>query len=100
MLDSPSALESASVLAAPGRSIDVSHLPRALQAKAALPSANPPAGGRYFAALEAVRRETIEAALAEANGNRTRAAALLGLSRQSLLYEMKKLEIDAPRGGR
>jgi transcriptional regulator with PAS, ATPase and Fis domain len=33
------------------------------------------------------------AALAESSGNRTRAAALLGLSRQSLLYEMKKLKL-------
>ena len=88
-----SALESAAVLAAPARSIDVGHLPRPLRARAPSPGGDPPAGGRYFAALNAVRRETIEAALGEANGNRTRAALLLGLSRQSLLYEMKKLKI-------
>ena len=88
-----SALESAEVLAAPGRSIDVGHLPRALQAKAAPRGSDPPARKRYFDAVNAARRETIVAALAESSGNRTRAAALLGLSRQSLLYEMKKLKL-------
>jgi len=42
----------------------------------------------------------IQAALRETGGNRTRAARLLGISRQSLLYEMKKLGIKAPRTGR
>ncbi len=88
-----SALESAEVLAAPGRSIDALHLPRALQAKAAPSGSDSSAGKRYFHAVNAARRETIMAALAESSGNRTRAAALLGLSRQSLLYEMKKLKL-------
>jgi DNA-binding NtrC family response regulator len=42
----------------------------------------------------------IQAALKETGGNRTRAARLLGISRQSLLYEMKKLGIGTPRTGR
>jgi transcriptional regulator with PAS, ATPase and Fis domain len=41
---------------------------------------------------EAKRRVILEA-LEEAGRNRTRAASLLGLSRQSLLYEMKRLAI-------
>ena len=88
-----SALESAAVLAAPARSIDTAHLPRALQVSAAPPLAAAPPGRRYFVALQEVRRRTIEEALDEAGGNRTKAAALLGLSRQSLLYEMKKLRL-------
>jgi len=41
---------------------------------------------------EAKRRVILET-LSETGGNRTQAAALLELSRQSLLYEMKRLAI-------
>ncbi|MBF0436420.1 MAG: sigma 54-interacting transcriptional regulator [Magnetococcales bacterium] len=40
--------------------------------------------------LEAVEKELIEEALARTNGNRTRAAKLLDLTRDALLYRMKK----------
>jgi transcriptional regulator with GAF, ATPase, and Fis domain len=44
-------------------------------------------------AIEETKRREIVSALAEARGNRTGAARLLGLTRQALLYEMKKLGI-------
>ena len=49
--------------------------------------------GRYREAVDEAKRRVILETLAETGGNRTRAAALLGLSRQSLLYEMKRLAI-------
>jgi DNA-binding protein Fis len=38
----------------------------------------------------------VAAALAEANGNQTRAARLLGIGRFSLRYKMKKLGLLVP----
>jgi len=84
------AVESARVLAGPGGRIGREHLPPSLRA-------DRPAGdgraGRYRAAVDDAKRRVILAALAEAGRNRTRAAALLGLSRQSLLYEIRRLAI-------
>ena len=42
-------------------------------------------------ALEHVERQLIDAALARTGGNRTEAAALLGLNRSTLLEKMRKL---------
>ena len=90
------ALESAAVLAAPGRIIDLPQLPRALRERKAVPTA----GASYQDALRAARLSAIDEALLASGGNRTHAARALGISRQSLHYEMKKLEIETPRGGR
>jgi len=90
------ALEAAVTLAAPGRVIRLEHLPRGLRERKAAPSGS----ASYQEALKAARLAAIDGALQAAGGNRTHAARALGISRQSLLYEMKKLEIDAPRGGR
>ncbi len=52
------------------------------------------AGGQAFAArlsLRSTEQELIAAALAETNGNQTRAAWLLGIGRFGLRYKMKKL---------
>ena len=46
--------------------------------------------------LAEAEKAAIERALDEAGGNRTQAAKRLGLSRQSLLYEMKVLGLAAP----
>jgi len=44
--------------------------------------------------LEELERDLLRQALERAKGNRTRAAALLGLSRHALRYRMEKHEID------
>lgn len=85
-----SAVESARALAGPGERIESNHLPPALRTGPG-PVVEP--GGRYRTAVDEAKRRVILEALAEAGGNRTRAASLLGLSRQSLLYEMKRLAI-------
>ena len=43
--------------------------------------------------LEAVERELIEMALKQSGGNQTRAARLLGISRDTLRYRIKKFEL-------
>ncbi len=83
-------------LAAPLRVVGLEHLPRGLRERKAAPSGL----ASYQNALKAARLAAIDGALLASGGNRTHAARALGISRQSLLYEMKKLEIDAPRGGR
>ena len=83
------ALESALALAAPGRVIGVEHLPRAIREGAAAR----PATRRWKERLDDARREAIESTLEATRGRRAEAAKLLGISRQSLLYEMKKLRI-------
>jgi len=85
-----SAVESARALAGPGERIERSHLPPALGTGSG--SVVEP-GSRYRTAVDEAKRRVILEALAETGGNRTRAAALLGLSRQSLLYELKRLAI-------
>jgi transcriptional regulator with PAS, ATPase and Fis domain len=44
--------------------------------------------------LEALERDLIRQALARSDGNRTRAAALLGLTRDTLRYRMEKYGLD------
>ena len=44
--------------------------------------------------LEAVERELIRRALAKAGGNQTRAARLLGISRQTLIYRLQKYGLE------
>jgi transcriptional regulator with PAS, ATPase and Fis domain len=87
------ALESARALAAPGRVVGPEHLPAAVRgARGAAPRT-----ASYRDAVADAKRGTIQRALDESGGNRTQAAKRLGLSRQSLLYEMKVLGLAAPR---
>ena len=44
--------------------------------------------------LNDVEEEIIRRALEQTDGNRTRAAEMLGISRHTLLYKLKKLNID------
>jgi DNA-binding NtrC family response regulator/tetratricopeptide (TPR) repeat protein len=83
------ALESARALAAPARVIRLEHLPRTLREDA---SARP-APRNWKEALDDARRTAIASAFEATGGRRAEAAKLLGISRQSLLYEMKKLGI-------
>ena len=90
-----SALEAARALAAPSPVIGLEHLPLALR-RAAAEKPAPEGGGSYRKAVADAKTQAIEAALAAHGGNRTRAAKTLGLSRQSLLYEMKVLGLAPP----
>jgi DNA-binding NtrC family response regulator len=90
-----SALEAARALAAPSPVIGLEHLPPALHRAAAMKQ-TPEPGGSYRKAVAEAKRRAIEAALSSCDGNRTRAARMLGLSRQSLLYEMKLLGLAPP----
>jgi DNA-binding NtrC family response regulator len=56
--------------------------------------AAPPGGLSYHEAVDAARREMIRKALAQAEGNRTEAAKLLGLHKTHLFRLMKSLKID------
>jgi len=82
-------LESARALAAPSTRILEEHLPASLRRSR-------PAGEitTYKKALAEARRRIIREALQASDGNRTLAAKRLGLARQSLLYEMRKLSIE------
>jgi transcriptional regulator with PAS, ATPase and Fis domain len=84
-----SAIESARVLAAPGTRIEIGHLPAAVRGAAPVRETAP----TYREIVADARRRAILDALAACGANRTKAAARLRLSRQSLLYEMKKLGI-------
>jgi DNA-binding NtrC family response regulator len=53
-----------------------------------------PGGLSYHEAIDAARREMIQKALAQADGNRTEAAKLLGLHKTHLFRLMKSLKID------
>jgi two-component system nitrogen regulation response regulator GlnG len=50
-----------------------------------------PEGGRYQAALEAVERPLIAAAIGRTKGNQLRAAELLGMNRNTLRERMRAL---------
>ena len=55
-----------------------------------LPSLEIPKEGT---SLEGIERELIEKALKQAGGNQTRAAHLLGISRDTLRYRIKKFDL-------
>jgi transcriptional regulator with AAA-type ATPase domain/tetratricopeptide (TPR) repeat protein len=85
-----SAVEAARALAGAGGRVEKAHLPACLREERVSPAGGK---GRYREAVDDAKKRVILETLAEAGGNRTRAAALLGLSRQSLLYEMKRLAL-------
>jgi DNA-binding NtrC family response regulator len=58
------------------------------------------AGLHLKANVDVLERGLIERALAEAGGNRTRAAALLGLSRYGLLKKLQRGVREAASGSR
>jgi DNA-binding NtrC family response regulator len=69
-----------------GPEIDVGTIELALQASAARPSAPPPETLR--AELETLERQRILQALEDCNGNQTKAAALLGMPRRTLVTRL------------
>ncbi len=79
--------------------IDVGDIPREIlgiqkQADIEQNFALPPGG----VVLEEVERSLIEQALKRAGGNQSRAARLLGLTRDTLRYRLKKFGLDGPSG--
>jgi DNA-binding NtrC family response regulator len=76
-----------------GREIEPANLPREMQS-ARIERANPfalPDSGLH---LEELEQSLIRQALDKTQGNRSRAARLLGLSRDTLLYRLKKYAIS------
>jgi two-component system, NtrC family, response regulator AtoC len=57
------------------------------------PAAAPPSGDTLQAKIEALEKGEIRAALEQTNNNKTRAAELLGLSRQGLLKKLERYGI-------
>jgi two-component system nitrogen regulation response regulator GlnG len=56
-----------------------------------------PAGSLYHAALAAFEKPLFEHALARTGGNQLRAAALLGINRNTLRKRLSELAIDPDR---
>ncbi|HTJ42549.1 MAG TPA: sigma 54-interacting transcriptional regulator [Kofleriaceae bacterium] len=94
------AIERAVVLSG-GQRVDVDHLPDKIRDAARRAAPRPAtAPGDMKEHLAEVERAAIEAALAEHNGNQTRAAARLGISRRALIYKMEKHGLKPPPGAR
>jgi two-component system, NtrC family, response regulator AtoC len=82
------AMEYALVLADQGR-ISVEHLPESVRrSDGAIPSS--PSATSVKDKLASLERRSLEEALNAENGNQTRAAKRLGLSRRALIYKMEK----------
>jgi len=94
------------VVLAPGRTLTPDLLPPGVGEAGGAPAAGaaapdaPAADLDLRAVIERVRREHVLAVLAHAGGNRTRAAALLGLQRTHLSLLLKRYGVTAERGGR
>jgi DNA-binding NtrC family response regulator len=76
----------------PGREIGPQNLPREFQGADSLPGelVELPVGGLV---LSEVEKSLIQQALERTHGNRSRAARLLGISRDTLLYRLKKFAL-------
>ncbi|MFN2239929.1 MAG: sigma 54-interacting transcriptional regulator [Thermoanaerobaculia bacterium] len=78
---------------APGRAIDLEHLHPRMRAVRA--TRVPPGG--FFDEVTRFRRDLVERSLVSAEGNQSRAAAMLGISRQALAYQIRELGIVVRR---
>jgi DNA-binding NtrC family response regulator len=87
-----SVVESA-VIRAGGHRVEAQHLPPAIRDPEGA-AAGPSSEERYKASDPEAEREAIVAALAAAEGSRTRAAELLGMSRTTLWRRMKDFGLD------
>jgi DNA-binding NtrC family response regulator len=76
------------VVLSEGGAIDVGHL---------LLAGTAPAAPTLGAKMDAFERDQIARALAEADGNQTRAAALLGMSRRALINRIEAYGLPRPR---
>lgn len=86
------------VIVADGPTINTRHLSLDTQGQAPTDSPVPPIipeeGVDFKEIVDRVSRELISKALGQTGGNRSRAARLLSLPRQVLLYQMKKLGME------
>ncbi|HEX4498105.1 MAG TPA: sigma 54-interacting transcriptional regulator [Thermoanaerobaculia bacterium] len=62
-----------------------------------LPGADDGVQGSYHQQIDALRRRLVAAALAECDGNHSRVAGRLGVSRQSVSYLIRQLGLEAKR---
>jgi transcriptional regulator with PAS, ATPase and Fis domain len=69
--------------------IEPEHLPSSRESR--------PSGGDLRAGVVAYERQRIVEALAECNGNQTKAAKLLGISRRTLIERLDELQLPRPR---
>ncbi|MDI1476877.1 sigma 54-interacting transcriptional regulator [Polyangium sp. y55x31] len=75
--------------------IEVEHLPHTVKPSARAPATERPvAAPDVRASVRDFERERIVEALAQAGGNRTRAAEILGLPRRTLLYKLSKMRLS------
>ncbi|MDI1431800.1 helix-turn-helix domain-containing protein [Polyangium sorediatum] len=75
--------------------IEVEHLPQAVHASSRPAAAGPPVAlADVRASVRDFERDRIVEALAQAGGNRTRAAEILGLPRRTLLYKLSKMRLS------
>ena len=80
------------VILFPGKTVHLENLPREMRhANGAWANVRLPAAGLH---LQHVEVEMIRQALEKTSGNRSRAARLLGISRDTLLYRLKKYAIQ------
>ena len=79
------------VVLGPGPTLDASDLSSGIAGAGDAPLS---AGLSYHEAIDTARREMIQKALAQAEGNRTEAAKILGLHKTHLFRLMKALKID------
>jgi transcriptional regulator with PAS, ATPase and Fis domain len=86
------AIAQAAALCDPDGAVGTALLPEPLRPRPAAARAS----GGYRVRLDAHRRDLIADALERAEGNRSRAARDLGLSRQALLYLIKELKVEVP----
>lgn len=87
------AIEHALVLGEPERIVP-EDLPAAIQEDRRQRSASASASAVGAATLEEIEKRCLLAALEKTNGNRTRASALLGITRRTLGYRLKKYGLD------
>jgi len=83
------AIQHAVVLAAEGGDIDIQHLPRDIAHVGDVTLAGSPLPRPLGAALKEFEREYLLRALAEAEGKRTLAAEILGISRKNLWEKLR-----------
>jgi DNA-binding NtrC family response regulator len=73
-------------------------MPRRPNARKPKPgTAGPRSAGRLQRALDATAKREIEAALRETDGNVTRAAGALGLTRVALIRRLRSLDLEAEK---